>query len=144
MTTNEIKTLIQNTIAGQGSQVDIGGKLAEVLNALADAVSGVNETVILQLSIDPPTGEMTEEEFFAAFTINGEPATKEKFLALNPETMRIFAKVGANTELAFSFCSRGTNAFMIIFGGYAGDLGYGDALALDYAHSGCSISFQEV
>ena len=38
MTTNEIKTLIQNTIAGQGSQVDIGGKLAEILGAIVDAI----------------------------------------------------------------------------------------------------------
>ena len=56
MTTNEIKTLIQNTIAGQGSQVDIGGKLAEVLNALADAVSGVVSGVdVTDVLTDVPT-----------------------------------------------------------------------------------------
>jgi len=89
MTTNEIKTLIQNTIAGQGSQVDIGGKLAEVLNALADAVGNVRRTVVLQIN---NTGqEMTEEQFLASFTIDGEPATREKFYALNPERENIIA-----------------------------------------------------
>ena len=43
MTTNEIKTLIQNTIAGQGSQVDIGGKLAEILGAIVDAMPASND-----------------------------------------------------------------------------------------------------
>ena len=38
MTTNEIKTLIQNTIAGQGSQVDIGGQLAGILSAIVDSI----------------------------------------------------------------------------------------------------------
>lgn len=61
MTTNEIKTLIQNTIAGQGSQVDIGGKLAEVLNALADAVSGVVSGVdVTDIITDVPTGISSE------------------------------------------------------------------------------------
>lgn len=92
MTTNEIKTLIQNTIAGQGSQVDIGGKLAEVLNALADAVGNVRRTVVLQIN---NTGqEMTEEQFLASFMIDGEPATREKFFALNPEREDIFALYG--------------------------------------------------
>lgn len=42
MTTNEIKTLIQNTIVGQGSQVDIGGKLAEILAAIVDTLPSVD------------------------------------------------------------------------------------------------------
>ena len=143
MTTNEIKTLIQNTIAGQGSQVDIGGKLADVLNALADAVSGVSETVILQAPIDIISGTMTEQEFFAAFTIDGEPATREKFLALVPETMRIFAKVGTNT-CAFNWGTRSDTVFILVFGGYeaAGDIG--ELLVLEWrSNSNCAIYFYE-
>lgn len=36
MTTQEIKDLIASAIAGQGNQVDAGGKLAEVLNAIVE------------------------------------------------------------------------------------------------------------
>lgn len=36
MTTQEIKDLIASKIAGQGNQVDSGGKLAEILNAIVD------------------------------------------------------------------------------------------------------------
>ena len=38
MTLAEIKELISKKIAGQGSQVDIGGALAEVLTGIAEAV----------------------------------------------------------------------------------------------------------
>lgn len=40
MTTTEIKDLIASAIAGQGNQVDARGKLAEILNALADSAGG--------------------------------------------------------------------------------------------------------
>ena len=39
MTKQEIKDLIAAKIAGQGNQVDIGGVLADILNALADGGS---------------------------------------------------------------------------------------------------------
>ena len=39
MNANEIKELVAAKIAGQGSQVDIGGALPEVLNAIIDMVS---------------------------------------------------------------------------------------------------------
>lgn len=59
MTTNEIKTLIQNTIAGQGSQVDIGGKLAEILSAIVDAMpSGLSDGAIMDVS-NIITGDVT-------------------------------------------------------------------------------------
>lgn len=38
MTTEEIKAIIAEKIAGQGNQVDIGNGLVEVLNALADSI----------------------------------------------------------------------------------------------------------
>ena len=38
MTKDEIKALVNGTIAGQGSQVDIGGKLAKILNEIIDAI----------------------------------------------------------------------------------------------------------
>ena len=38
MTKDEIRALIVNTISGQGSQVDIGGKLAEVLSNIVNLI----------------------------------------------------------------------------------------------------------
>lgn len=40
MTKQEIKDLIAAKIAGQGSAVDVGGALADILNALVDASGG--------------------------------------------------------------------------------------------------------
>lgn len=50
MTTQEIKDLIASAIAGQGNQVDSGGKLAEILNEIVDVASqGGGESSILTL-----------------------------------------------------------------------------------------------
>lgn len=38
MRTNEIKTLIAQTIEGQGDAIDVGGGLAKILTALADGL----------------------------------------------------------------------------------------------------------
>lgn len=60
MTTNEIKTLIQNTIAGQGSQVDIGGKLAEILGAIVDAIPSGETPRPIVMTARPGPGETTQ------------------------------------------------------------------------------------
>lgn len=60
MTTNEIKTLIQNTIAGQGSQVDIGGKLAEILGAIVDSIPSETTRPIVLTGV-PSTGDTLED-----------------------------------------------------------------------------------
>lgn len=39
MTKDEIKALIAAKIDGQGNQVDIGGTLAQVLNAIIDLIA---------------------------------------------------------------------------------------------------------
>lgn len=41
MTKQEIKALVGQKIAGQGSQVDIGGALADILNAIVDLIPGI-------------------------------------------------------------------------------------------------------
>lgn len=61
MTPTEIKSLIQNTIAGQGSQVDIGGKLAEILGAIVDIIPNPDDQVKpIVLSAEPVDGETPE------------------------------------------------------------------------------------
>lgn len=49
MTLQEIKELVSKKIAGQGSQVDIGGALAEILNGIVDAISDTGTLLIKTL-----------------------------------------------------------------------------------------------
>lgn len=64
MTTNEIKAIIAEKIAGQGNQVDIGNGLAEVLNALADSIpEGGGGVSPIQLPADTNLSSLPEEYF---------------------------------------------------------------------------------
>lgn len=67
MTTNEIKAIIAEKIAGQGNQVDIGNGLVEVLNALADAISEGGGTEI-DKNLGYRITEITEEEYLSLMT----------------------------------------------------------------------------
>lgn len=66
MTKQEIKDLVAAKIAGQGSQVDIGGALADILSGIVDAIpegggdnpiilEGQNDDSIMYLSNSPYT-----------------------------------------------------------------------------------------
>ena len=57
MTIQEIKELVSKKIAGQGSQVDIGGALAEVLTGICDAIIASEEK---SLRISPSSGSLKE------------------------------------------------------------------------------------
>lgn len=50
MTKNEIQALIDATIAGQGSALDIGGKLPQILSALAGAAAPIEVEDITALT----------------------------------------------------------------------------------------------
>lgn len=50
MTKNEIQSLVVATIAGQGSAVDIGGKLSDILLALASAAAPIEVEDITALT----------------------------------------------------------------------------------------------
>ena len=56
MTTDEIRTLIAQTIAGQGDQVDLGGSLGNILKGFADIIDALPQpteyTAKQPLSID--------------------------------------------------------------------------------------------
>jgi len=52
MTKQEILALIQGTIAGQGSALDIGGKLPEILSALAGASAPIEVEDITALTAE--------------------------------------------------------------------------------------------
>ena len=50
MTQNEILSLIQAKIAGQGTQIDAGGALAQILTAIAGAAAPIEVTDITKLT----------------------------------------------------------------------------------------------
>ena len=50
MTQNEILSLIQTKIAGQGTQIDAGGALAQILTAIAGAAAPIEVTDITKLT----------------------------------------------------------------------------------------------
>lgn len=62
MTTDEIKAIIAEMIAGQGNQVDIGGALAEILNAIVDR----NSISVVKSPTSISTGEYIQDAEKAA------------------------------------------------------------------------------
>lgn len=72
MTKEEIKALIATAIAGQGTNVDGGGQLPNILNAIVDAIpegGGVLQINGLYEDGDftPDAGQPTKAEAIAAF-----------------------------------------------------------------------------
>lgn len=67
MTKQEIKDLVAAKIAGQGSMVDVGGALADILNAIADAAfaAATGEPAHVFDSLESAQN-LTEEQFLAA------------------------------------------------------------------------------
>ena len=72
MTTEEIKDLIASAIAGQGNQVDSGGKLAEILNALVTMAAGVE--IRAEVDVEAERLVITEEQkqLLLNLAFNGE------------------------------------------------------------------------
>lgn len=62
MTKEEIKTAIAKGIAGQGTNVDGGGYLPKILDAIVDAIpeGGGNEPLVVEGTVD--VGEFTPNE----------------------------------------------------------------------------------
>lgn len=81
MTPQEIQALINAKIAGQGSAVDVGGALPQILSGILDlAQAGAAKTVVEMVG---SVENGTLEQALAALTIDGEPATVEKLLSLD-------------------------------------------------------------
>lgn len=107
MTTNEIKDLIASAIAGQGNQVDAGGKLAEILNALADAAGGGGDVKPIFLSAEPTTEMTTQAQLdaigltideFKAAARGERNAIVIKSLEDNGEVVEAFPITGSEYE----------------------------------------------
>ncbi len=56
MTATEIRSLIEQTIEGQGSAIDIGGGLPKILKGICDLIEGGEPLKIVPLSYDDQRG----------------------------------------------------------------------------------------
>lgn len=64
MTKDEIKTLIAEKISGQGNQVDAGGALDAILNAIVDAIpEGGGGVSPVQLPVGTDLTDLTNEQY---------------------------------------------------------------------------------
>ena len=92
MNTSEIKALIQSTIAGQGSQVDIGGKLAEILVSIVDAIPSGEMPRPIVLTAMPEDGDTVETLAAKGLTVD------EIIAASRGERTGVVASSAAGTE----------------------------------------------
>lgn len=53
MTTDEIKKMITDTLQGQGNQVDIGGGIPKILNAIIDSIPTKESLGVYDLGVSP-------------------------------------------------------------------------------------------
>ena len=69
MTTQQIKDLIASKIAGQGNQVDSGGALSTILDAIVDAVADATKPLVVKMTGDPSDFTVLDNQptFFEAF-----------------------------------------------------------------------------
>ncbi len=102
MTKEEIKALISAKIAGQGNQVDSGGALDEILNAIVDAIpeGGGGANVIEVPSITMNEEEMTaditghQSSEFVVGTVVTDGTRSFMIIAQNGTDYRLGASVG--------------------------------------------------
>lgn len=110
MTTQEIKNLIDQKIAGQGSMVDVGGALPTILKEIVDAVADAENAgkySLLRVSGTPMDEEgfsnQTEEEAAAQFGIS-----VEDFRALmTGKVTRIITNYQGENDMIFGIVSNG-------------------------------------
>lgn len=114
MTTQQIKDLIAQTIAGQGNQVDSGGKLAEILNAIVDAVEqgGGSEPLVI------PSSEFLNEgviETEATYNSILEAVRNNRRVVLHHPSGNVSTVVGTNEDVVlYAGESTGAGVFSLL------------------------------
>lgn len=80
MTIQELKDLVLQKIAGQGSQIDIGGALPPVLNGILDTLAATQNITQVIVTVDEGTGTPSAEASVAdgALTLNFHNLKGEK------------------------------------------------------------------
>lgn len=129
MTTEEIKAIIAEKIAGQGNQVDIGGALAEILNAFAENLAELDEREIPTVAVVEISGNFEAYETSTTFNnieafIDELGITREQLRSLLFSDMAVLGD--ANYQLTRTYCGRRTEdlgGFEMQFGGTSEDAG---------------------
>lgn len=101
MDAQQIKELIASAIAGQGNQVDTGGKLADILNAIVDMAGqgggGENTVLLLPNTYSTDTNAVasgTFEEIAEAFGITADQVEG----LFNGNYLSVILKISAGTN----------------------------------------------
>lgn len=149
MTTQEIRSLIEQKIAGQGTNVDAGGALPVILKALVNAVEKF-KPVVIEIEDTGLTNEPISD-FLENMKIDGEPATEEKLLSLSLEKGPIICKCDdnmLNVIYYYSISSGDVRQFAFVAGG--ADIGSNPnagisySLRIDFIQGTTSASYREV
>lgn len=117
MTKQEILQAVQRNIAGQGSMVDISGKLPEILSEILELASQGGGAVTHNLEILDDIFDATYNEALGCLSLDGQTPTVQDLIGLNPLTTIVTRKGnGTNTYAITYFYVEGTD-IVKIYGG---------------------------
>lgn len=137
MNAQEIRSLIEQKIAGQGTNVDAGGALPAILEALVDAVA----PVVIEV-VGLPDG--TVQDVLNSIEVNGEVPTLETLRSLSLEKHIVIKYT--TTELAVVYRYVTNQTIQFVAGGTDTGNNAGASVVIDInlsAGTG-SIAFTEV
>lgn len=97
MNADEIKALIAQKIAGQGSMIDIGGALPTILNEIVDIATSAASIIYLEILENYPEETLTIEQALNSIKLNGKTPTFDDVYNLFDEKSRIIMLIEAQT-----------------------------------------------
>lgn len=117
MTKEQIQALIDAKIAGQGSAVDVGGALPQILSEILELASQGGGAITHNLEILDDIFDATYEQALKCLSLDGKTPTIEDLVGLNPLTTIVTRKGnGTNTYAITYFYVEGTD-IVKIYGG---------------------------
>lgn len=117
MTKEQIQALIDAKIAGQGSAVDAGGALTQILSEILELASQGGGAVTHNLEILDDIFDATYEDALNCLSLDGQTPTVQDLIGLNPLTTIVTRKGnGTKTYAITYFYVEGTD-IVKIYGG---------------------------
>lgn len=117
MNQQQIQALIDAKIAGQGSAVDVGGALPQILSEILELASQGGGAVTHNLEILDDIFDATYNEALGRLSLDGQTPTVQDLIGLNPLTTIVTRKGnGTNTYAITYFYVEGTD-IVKIYGG---------------------------
>ena len=116
MTPNEIKNLIDQKIAGQGTMVDVGGALPTILKAIVDMAGGALSPYVLEQDIpssQPTIIAATRNVSTDAIEIADEEKIKLQPLIENGEWQKAIVRIGGAYDYAILATTHQPNLYSI-------------------------------